>query len=64
MGVTGHQQQKHSTLQQAFLAGFQRYSIQDTAADSKLIAQDAGIAASLFEPDDNECGPVMSVDHT
>ena len=66
MGVTGHQQQKHSTPQQAFLADCQRYSIQDTVADSKLIAQDPGIAASLFEPagDDNVCGPVMSLDHS
>ena len=63
MGVTGHQQ-KHSTPQQAFLADCQRYSIQDTVADSKLIVQDPGIAASLFEPDDNACGPVMSLDHS
>ena len=69
MGMTAHQQQAISTPQQAFLAdcrfrGIQFANIEDAAADSKLIAQDPGIAASLFEPDDNECGPVMSLDHS
>ena len=45
IGMTGHQQQQHSTLQQAVLGDCQRYSIQETAADSKLIAQDPGIYA-------------------
>ena len=58
MGMTGRQQQQHSTPQQAVLADCQRYSIQDTVADSKLIALDSGIAAFFFEPDDNECGHV------
>ena len=62
MGMTACQQQQHSTPQQAVLANScsQRYSIQDTA-DSKLIAQAPGIAASCSEPDDNEFGHVMRI---
>ena len=52
---------QHGTPQQPSypIVAVRGIQLRTQAADSKLITQDCGIAASFFEPDDSEFGPVM-----